>query len=174
MENQNAINILWCLPHQCLQFKRGKSTSGFQIVQLVFLSKPARSFMGNKDQVGVFHLKGWLKLKSGGRYQEGRGMYKSSATRSVDETREMVEGLAKNMVLVTFTTDAQSFNTLLDSTIPSELKNYVQDIVRTGTMHLRLRVSVSRKSEVPLDGGLRKFKQQLERGRTPMVRSTSQ
>ena len=100
-------------------------------------------------------------------------MYKSSATRSVDETR-VVEGLAKNMVLVTFTTDAQSFNTLLDSTIPSELKNYVQDIVRTGTMHLRLRISVSRKSEVPLDRGLRKFKQQLERGRTPMVRSTSQ
>ena len=129
--------------------------------------------MGNKDQVGVFHLKGWLKVKSGGRYQEGRGMYKSSATRSVDETR-VVEGPAKNMVLVTFTTDAQSFNTLLDSTIPSELKNYVQDIVRTGTMHLRLRISVSRKSEVPLDRGLRKFKQQLERGRTPMVRSTSQ
>ena len=61
-------------------------------MQLVFLSKPARSFMGNKDQVGVFHLKGWLKVKSGGRYQEGRGMYKSSATRSVDETR-VVEGL---------------------------------------------------------------------------------
>ena len=87
MENQNAINILWCSPHQCLQFKRGKSTSGFQIVQLVFLSKPARNFMGNKDQVGVFHLKGWLKVKSGGRYQEDRGMYKSSATRSADETR---------------------------------------------------------------------------------------
>ena len=132
------------------------------------------NIIANKDQVGVFHLKGWLKVKSGGRYQEGRGMYKSSATRSVDETREMVEGLAKNMVLVTFTTDAQSFNTLLDSTIPSELKNYVQDIVRTGTMHLRLRISVSRKSEVPLDRGLRKFKQQLERGRTPMVRETSQ
>ena len=79
--------------------------------------------MGNKDQVGVFHLEGWLKVKSGGRYQEGRGMYKSSATRSVDETREVVEGLSKNMVLVTFTTDAQSFNTLLDSTIPSELKS---------------------------------------------------
>ena len=142
-------------------------------MQLVFLSKPARSFMGNKDQVGVFHLKGWLKVKSGGRYREGRGMYKSSATRSVDETR-VVEGPAKNLVLVTFTKDAQSFNTLLDSTIPSELKNYVQDIVRTGTMHLRLRISVSRKSEVPLDRGLRKFKQQLERGRTPMVRSTSQ
>ena len=101
-------------------------------MQLVFLSKPARSFMGNKDQVGVFHLKGWLKVKSGGRYQEGRGMYKSSATRSADETREVIEGLAKNRVLVTFTTDAQSFNTLLDSTIPSELKNYVQDIVRDG------------------------------------------
>ena len=132
------------------------------------------NIIANKDQVGVFHLEGWLKVKSGGRYQEGRGMYKSSATRSVDETREVVEGLSKNMVLVTFTTDAQSFNTLLDSTIPSELKNYVQDIVRTGTMHLRLRISVSRKSEVPLDRGLRKFKQQLERGRTPMVRSTSQ
>ena len=90
--------------------------------------------MGNKDQVGVFHLKSWLKVNRRGRYQEGRGMYKSSATRSVDETR-VVEGLAKNMVLVTFTTDAQSFNTLLDCTIPSELKNYVQDIVRTGTMH---------------------------------------
>ena len=101
-------------------------------------------------------------------------MYKSSATRSADETREMVEGLAKNMVLVTFTTDAQSFNTLLDSTIPSELKNYVQDIVRTGTMHLRLRISVSRKSEVPLERGLGKFKKQLERGRTPMVWPTSQ
>ena len=60
-------------------------------MQLVFLSKPARSFMGNKDQVGVFHLKGWLKVKSGGRYQEGRGMYKSSATRSVDETTEAVD-----------------------------------------------------------------------------------
>ena len=59
-------------------------------------------------------------------------MYKSSATRSADETREVIDDLAKNMVLVTFTTDAQSFNTLLDSTIPSELKNYVQDIVRDG------------------------------------------
>ena len=45
-------------------------------------------------------------------------MYKSSVTRSADETREVIEGLAKNRVLVTFTTDAQSFNTLLDSTIP--------------------------------------------------------
>ena len=130
--------------------------------------------MGNKDQVGVFHLKGRLKEKSGVRYQEGRGMYKSSVTRSADETREVIDDPAKNMVLVTFTTDAQSFNTLLDSTISSELKNYVQDIVRTGTMHLRPRISVSRKSEVPLDRGLMKFKQQLERGRTPMVRSTSQ
>ena len=59
-------------------------------------------------------------------------MYKSSATRSADETREVIDDLAKKMVLVTFTTDAQSFNTLLDSTIPSELKNYVQDIVRDG------------------------------------------
>ena len=66
-------------------------------------------------------------------------MYKSSATRSADETREVIDDPAKNMVLVTFTTDAQSFNTLLDSTIPSELKNYVQDIVRTSTMHLRTR-----------------------------------
>ena len=61
--------------------------------------------MGNKDQVGVFYLKGWLKVKSGGRYQEGRGMYKSSVTRSADETREVSEGLAKSMVLVSFTTD---------------------------------------------------------------------
>ena len=95
-------------------------------------------------------------------------MYKSSVTRSADETREVIKGPAKNRVLVTFTTDAQSFNTLLDSTIPSELKNYVQDIVWSGTMHLG--ISVSRKSEVPLDRTLRKFK----RGRTPMVRSTSQ
>ena len=69
------------------------------------------NIIANKDQVGVFHLKGWLKVKSGGRYREGRGMYKSSATRSADETREVIEGWPRTWI---FTIDAQSFNTLLD------------------------------------------------------------